>query len=210
MRLEPLKQAVALVALAAVPAVAAAQGVPPSQKLGFYVGAGGGLMNASLDDATFTPAPGNFWDSEDNAGAAKGFVGWRLHKYFGIEGGYYYLGKLTQDYSGVSGTGTVTNKLNAWVFDAIGYLPLTPNVSAYARAGAVSGEIETETLGAVPPNLFPVSTRRTNFTWGVGGQFDINETWGVRAEYEYLGKFGNNGTGQMRPHLWSASAILKF
>lgn len=211
MRLELFKKAVALAVLAATPAVVAAQAAtPPSQKLGFYVGAGGGLTTLSLDDATFTPAAGNVWSSEDNAAAFKGFLGWRFHKYFGFEGGYYYLGKVTQDYNGAGGAGTVTNTLDAWVLDAVGYIPITPNFSAIGRVGAINGEIDTQLLGNVPAGLAPVSKKQTNFTWGVGAQIDFTEHWGMRAEYEYLGKFGDNTTGSMRANLWSASALFKF
>jgi len=210
MRFGPFKKAAALAVLAALPAVAAAQATPPSQKLGFYVGAGGGLTNASLDDATYTPAAGNFWTSEDNAAAVKGFLGWRFHKYFGIEGGYYYLGKLTQEYSGAGGYGTVTNTLDAWVLDAVGYIPISPNFSAIGRLGAINAMTDTQLLGNVPAGLLPVSKKQTNFTWGVGAQIDFTEHWGMRAEYEYLGKFGDNSTGSLRANLWSASALFKF
>jgi OmpA-OmpF porin, OOP family len=211
MKFGKIKMTAAAIALAALPAVAAAQATtPPSQTLGFYVGASGGLTNANLDYSTYAPPAGGAWNSEDTAGAVKGFAGWRFHKYFGIEGGYYYLGKMTQDYSSPGGTGTVTNTLNAWVLDAVGYLPIAPNFSAIGRLGAVNGRINTDLLGVTPANLLPVSTNNTNFTWGLGAQLDINNQWALRAEYENLGKFGDSSTGDMRVNLWSAGALFKF
>ena len=198
--------------LAALPAVAAAQtsNVPPSHQTGFYIGAGGGLTNVSLDNSTFVPPAGTAWDNEDTAGAAKGFVGYRFHKYFGIEGGYYYLGKLTQTYAGAGGYGTAESTLDAWMLDAVGYLPLNEGFSFIGRLGAVNGNVDTKLTGTTPSNLLPVSQNNTNFTWGLGAQLDINRRWAIRAEYENLGKFGGTTTGEMRVNLWSASGILKF
>ncbi len=204
--------AAATAALAVLPTIAAAQttNVEPSSQTGFYLGAGGGLSVATYDGSSYTPPAGTAWDAQKNAGAVKGFAGWRFHKYFGVEGGYYYLGKFTNDYSGAAGVGTATSSLDAYVLDAIGYLPITPNVSAIGRLGAVSGQIDTEVVGVTPANLLPVSKRSTNFTWGVGAQFDINHRWALRAEYENFGKFGDNNSGEMRVGTWSASALVKF
>jgi OOP family OmpA-OmpF porin len=212
MRYRHLHIAVATAALAALPLVAAAQttNVPPSHQTGFYIGAGGGLTNASVDAATFAPPAGTAWDKEDTAGAVKGFVGYRFHKYFGIEGGYYYLGKMTQTYGGGGGAGTAESTLDAWMLDAIGYLPLNEGFSFIGRLGAVNGTLENKLVGTTPANLLPVSQSNTNFTWGLGAQLDISNRWAIRAEYENLGKFGGTNTGEMRVNLWSASGIFKF
>jgi len=212
MKYRHLQIAAATAALAALPTLATAQtpSVPPSHQTGFYIGAGGGLMNASIDNSTFAPPAGTAWDKEDTAGAAKGFVGYRFHKYFGIEGGYYYLGKITQTYGGAGGAGTVESSLDAWMLDAVGYLPLNSGFSFIGRVGAVNGSIDTKLVGTTPANLAPVSQSNTNFTWGLGAQIDINHRWAIRAEYEDLGKFGGINTGEMRVNLWSASGIFKF
>ena len=212
MRYGHLHIAAATAALATLPTFAAAQtpSVPPSHQTGFYIGAGGGLMNASIDSSTFAPPAGTAWDKEDSAGAAKGFVGYRFHKYFGIEGGYYYLGKITQTYGGAGGSGTVESSLDAWMLDAVGYIPLNSGFSFIGRVGAVNGSIDTKLVGTTPANLLPVSQSNTNFTWGLGAQLDINNRWAIRAEYEDLGKFGGISTGEMRVNLWSASGIFKF
>ncbi|MCG6875217.1 MAG: porin family protein [Betaproteobacteria bacterium] len=212
MKYRHLQIAFVTAALAALPAVAAAQTpkVPPSHQTGFYIGAGGGLTTVSLDNSTFVPPAGTAWDNEDTAGAAKGFVGYRFHKHFGVEGGYYYLGKLTQTYAGAGGYGTVENTLDAWMLDAVGYLPLNEGFSFIGRVGAVNGSLDTKLTGTTPSNLLPVSQNNTNFTWGLGAQLDINHRWGIRAEYENLGKFGGTSTGEMRVNLWSASALIKF
>jgi len=212
MKYRHLHIAVATAALAALPLVAAAQTpqVPPSHQTGFYLGAGGGLTNASLDNATFAPPAGTGWSSDDNAGAAKGFVGYRFHKYFGIEGGYYYLGKVTQTYAGAGGAGTAESTLDAWMLDAVGYLPLNEGFSFIGRVGAVNTNIDTKLVGTTPANLLPVSQGNTNFTWGLGAQLDIDRRFALRAEYENLGKFGGTSTGEMRVNLWSASGIIKF
>jgi OOP family OmpA-OmpF porin len=211
MKYRHLHIAVATAALAGLPLVAAAQTpqVPPSHQTGFYLGAGGGLTTMSLDTSTYAPPAGTVMEKEDTAGAVKGFVGYRFHKYFGIEGGYYYLGKVTQTYAGAT-YGTVENTLDAWMLDAVGYLPLNEGFSFIGRLGAVNGNLDTKLLGTTPANLGAVSQGNTNFTWGLGAQLDISHRFALRAEYEDLGKFGGTTTGEMRVNLWSASALVKF
>lgn len=205
--------AAAIAALAALPAVAAAQAstVAPSAQTGIYFGAGGGLSTANYSGSSFAPPFGTAWDPQKSAGAVKGFAGFRFHKYFGVEGGYYYVGKFTNDYTSAGGAGSVTSTLTAWMLDAVGYLPITPNISAIGRLGAVNGQIDnTSFAGTTPSNILPVSDNNTNFTWGLGAQFDLDHRWAFRAEYEYLGKFGDTNTGDMRINLWTASALFKF
>ncbi len=204
--------AAATAALAALPAVAAAQAtnVAPSAQTGFYIGAGAGLARADFDTSTFGPPAGTAWDSERNDLGGKGFAGFRFNKYIGVEGGYYYLGKYTNQYAGAGGLGTATSSLDAWVLDAVGFLPITPHLSAIGRLGAVNGQIDTQIVGTTPANLLPVSKRSTNFTWGLGAQLDINNRWALRAEYENFGRFGDSSTGRMDSEMWSASAIIKF
>jgi len=195
----------------ALPSVAAAQAtVEPSAQTGWYLGVGTGVTNVSYDTSTFGPPPGGAWDSEDWKWGVKGFAGWRINKYFGIEGGYDYLGKFRNDYVIGGAAGTATSTVDGWVADAMGFLPFTPNLSAFARAGVVWGEIETGLVGTTPANLTSSSKRTTNFHWGLGAQWDINHRFAVRGEYENFGKFGDTNTGEMRVDMWSASALIKF
>lgn len=211
MKFGHLKMAAAAVALAGLPAVATAQAkVPPSHQMGFYIGAGGGLSTADFDNASFAPPAGTGRTSDDTDLSGKGFVGYRFHKHFGVEGGYYYLGKFSNNFAGPGGTGTVTNTVDAWVLDAVGYLPLNENFSFIGRLGAVNGEIDTQLVGTVPSNLAPISKKSTNFTWGLGAQLDIDNRWALRAEYENFGSFGDGLTGKLRASMWSGSAIIKF
>jgi OmpA-OmpF porin, OOP family len=208
-----LKSAAVAVVLAGLPVVAAAQGeaaVPPNEKAGFYVGAGGGITNANLESTSFAPPPGTAWSSDNTDGAAKGFVGFKFNKYVAMEGGYYYLGKVGSEYAGPGGYGTVTSKLDAWVLDAVLFVPLNGNFSLLGKLGAASSNIDTSFLGTVPSNLLPVTKRKTNFMWGLGAQVDIDTRWALRAEYENLGKFGDSNTGEMRVQMVSGSAMLKF
>jgi OOP family OmpA-OmpF porin len=206
-----LNSAAVAVALASLPLVAAAQApAPPSHQTGFYAGVGGGITDANLDTTTFAPPAGTLWSKDDTAGAVKGFVGYRFNKYVAVEGGYYYLGKIDNQYAGPGGYGTATSTLDAWVLEAVGYVPLGDNFSVFGKLGAVNANIDTQLLGTVPTGLLPVTKRQTNFTWGLGAQVDIDTRWALRAEYEDLGKFGDSNTGEMRVQMVSGSAMLKF
>ena len=210
MRFGHLKMAAAAAALAALPAVATAQNVPPSQTMGFYLGAGIGAGRATFNESTYQPPAGTSWSSDNTELAGKGFVGFRFHKYFGVEGGWDYLGKFKNSYNSAAGSGEATSKLEAWVLDAIGYLPLSPNFTVIGRMGAANGKLSTSVNGTTPSNLATTSDTNTNWTWGAGAQIDVDNHWAFRAEYESFGAFGNTSTGELRASLWSASALYKF
>jgi opacity protein-like surface antigen len=207
------KTAAVAVALAGLPLLATAQTpppVPPSHTTGIYVGVGGGITDANLESTSWAPPAGTAWTSDNTSGAVKGFVGWRFNKYLGIEGGYYYLGKIENQYQGPGGYGSTSSTLDGWVLEAVGYLPLNEYFSVIGKLGAINAMIDTSLYGATPSGLLPVSTSKVNFTWGLGAQLDLDQRWALRAEYENLGKFGDSNTGEMRVELWSGSALLKF
>lgn len=199
--------------IAALPAVAAAQqpaAMQPSSQLGVYVGAGAGVARAQFEGSDFVPPAGMVRDEKQNEAGGKGFVGWRLHRYLAVEGGYYNFGTFEASYSGAGTFGKSEHQVDGWGLHAVGVVPFTPNFSAFGKVGAFNGKVDTTVTGAVPANLVTTSDRSTNFSFGGGVQYDINTRFAVRGEYENFGKLGNSLTGQLRTDLWSASALFKF
>jgi OOP family OmpA-OmpF porin len=199
-------------ALAALPAVAAAQapGTELSSQLGMYIALGAGVSRVQFEDSDFAAPAGMARTEKRDEAGGKGIVGWRFHRYLAVEGGYYYLGKFEAEYSGGGNFGKTESTIDGWGLAALGIAPLAPNFSIFGKVGAFNGNVDTTVTGTTPANLANVSDKKTNLLLGGGVQWDINNRWALRGEYENLGKLGNTSTGQLRTDLWSASALFKF
>lgn len=208
---KPLYIAVAA-GIAALPAVAAAQAqnVPLSSQLGTYAGLGVGVAKADFDGGDFTPPPGTTRTEHRHEAGGKGFIGWRFHRYVAVEGAYHNFGKFEADYNGTGVSGKSIHKVDGWGLSALGIVPLAPNFSLYGRVGAFNGKVDTTLTGATPANLVNASERSTALLLGGGVQWDINNRWALRGEYENYGKLGDTTTGQIRTDMWSANALFKF
>jgi len=117
---------------------------------GGYFGMGAGATHDDILD-------------EDDSGF-KFYGGVNLNHHIGLELGYvdlgsYANGALTQD--GIS-------------YELIGYLPLSPNVDLYGRAGFFSWEVATSFA----------SHTGTDTTFGVGLQAQIQQHVSLRGEYQ--------------------------
>lgn len=149
-----LRGGLAVIALAATLPVLA-----QDARLGPYVGATVGKPDWKADSI------GGI--SGDSSGTAfKAYGGWRLHPNFGAELSAVRLGRL----SGPLGEA----KANGYGLDAVGYLPLTTDWTAFARAGMA--RIKTSVPGA--------SDRQTVPKFGVGAQYQLGNGVALRGEWE--------------------------
>lgn len=168
----------AALALSAAPALA-----QDSTRVGPYVGATLGKPDWQTD------AVGGI--SGDSSGtAAKLYGGWRLHPNFSAELSAMRLGRL----SGPLGSA----KANGYALDAVGLLPLSPDWSAFARAGVA--QVKTRIAGA--------SDRGTVPKFGVGTQYQLGAGWALRGEWERyrLDAFGSKSNTD----LYSLGAQFAF
>ena len=200
------KHAMRLVALAvlSIVTVPAAMAQPSSNY--FYVGGGIGQARAEINDERVTrplfgtglTATNITRDNHDTA--YKLFGGYQLNRNFGLEGGYFNLGKF--GYSATTGPlGTFNGrvKIQGFNLDLVGTLPVTESFSVFARAGAQAAKTG-ETYGGttVISGFHPSpSKREVNYKAGVGLQYEVNPSFLVRAEAERyrisdnVGKKGN-------------------
>ncbi|MFT3741488.1 MAG: outer membrane beta-barrel protein [Gammaproteobacteria bacterium] len=125
---------------------------------GFIIGLQGGYGNTH-------------WDNIDNnisstGFAGRGYLGYQFNPFFGIESGFTYLPKATDDINGVDFD--VTN----YAIDLLGKLswPVTPGFSLYAKAGVayLNSNVSTNLIGVD-------STSRSHVgpAYGVGAQYEI-------------------------------------
>jgi OOP family OmpA-OmpF porin len=132
-----------------------------AQEHGIYAGAGVG--QAFVDEGAY--------DDEDTAFSV--FGGYQFNKYFGLEAGYADFGKIEPD-----GAGPALEGDSAY-FTAVGTLPITERLSAYAKAGLHRWNVDTSLPGLTGND----DDSGTDPTYGVGAQYRFTDRVALRGEY---------------------------
>jgi opacity protein-like surface antigen len=205
----------------AIAALASAIIIPSaSAEGGFYGGASYG--NAKNNKSQCNKAEETLsCDKED-----KGFKivgGYQLMDNLAIELDYLDLGESTFDLNGypfASGTFNLRNgktTYKGWGGSLVPSIKIIDNLKAFARVGFINTEVETKTdvyLDSTTSVFLAKdnsSNRDMSTRWGVGLQYDINEHFAIRAEYEKLPNLGDSRTtGEVDDEFTSAGVIYKF
>lgn len=186
----------------------------------FGVGGGqtrGDFNELSLGNRNSTTVPPNSTTSTSIAtdrrdAGGKVFLGRQFNRYFGMELGYFDLGKF-----GWQTTTTPAGTLNAEIraqganLDLLGTLPLTTNLSALARAGVTYARSRSEysSTGAVNVINRSPSERKAEPKVGLGLQYAFNNNFQMRAEaeqYRIADALGGRGNVKM----YSVSLVFPF
>lgn len=121
---------------------------------------------------TFIEAEGE----KEDASALKIGGGYRFFDYAGFEAYYIYYGKITERVDvGISNT----FKANAFVFNGIAFLPVTPQFDLYAKVGISKWDAELKFLNIV----LEADGSDPIYTLGFGYNIDYDST--IRLEYEH-------------------------
>ena len=131
--------------------------------------------------------------------------GYNFNKNFGAEISYTDYGDATANGPG----GAANAGATAFQIVGTGALPLGNQFSLTAKAGLASVDVNASV------NTFlltgAASANNTNFVWGVGAQFDVTPSIGIRVNYEDLGTVGDDATtGTVKLSNISAGVVFKF
>jgi OOP family OmpA-OmpF porin len=181
---------------------------------GWYGGLSGGLTTAKVNDERIR---GGLQDSgftvtsvdkdEDSLGF-KLFGGYKLSKHFAVEGGYFNLGKFGYTANTTSGSQTGSAKYQGLNLDALGMLPLTQKFSALGRVGLTYTQAKGTFSGVGVSDPSP-SKSEANYKLGLGAQYDLTDSLGLRAEVERFritDAIGNDGVA----HMFSVGLVYYF
>jgi len=108
--------------------------------------------------------------------------GYRFNRNMAAEGGITGYGDSTL----VDGTGTSTARQGDLRFLAVGFLPLNQNFELFGKAGIGFHTVKMTGTGAYAGTYDPHTT--TNVIVGVGAQVNFTRQFGMRLQYEALGK----------------------
>jgi len=172
----------------------------------WYAGAGLGQGRAKIDDErigrslTANGASLESFTTDQRDLGYKVFVGKKFNRYFAVEAGYFDIGKFGFQAT-TSGNGNLRGETSfrGVNLDLIGYLPLTPRLSALARVGGQYGRSTAHFSGnrlngVTAPN--PEKEEKFQAKVGLGLQYQINDAWAVRGEierYRLRDPLGNRG-----------------
>jgi opacity protein-like surface antigen len=136
--------------------------------------------------------------------SATGFgitLGWRFTEYLAAEGGFHYLGQASFAIEDL-GTPPLSNarltvQTSGMQLALAGNWPVHERLSLEGRAGVFFGRTETRTRAQVTGNLgfnsLLGTESRAGLTAGVGAVAAINESWALRAGFDYYEKaFGKD------------------
>jgi OOP family OmpA-OmpF porin len=105
------------------------------------------------------------------------FGGYRAHRNAALELGYADLGEMTIG-------GNAVNS-EAWELSGLGIVPLGERFAAYGRLGFYRGEARGG----------GITEEKTDLTFGLGAQYEVNRNVGVRLEWQRYTDFGGGALG---------------
>ena len=119
--------------------------------------------------------------------------GYRANRNFAVELGYVDVGEMNI-------AGRAVNS-SAWELVGLGIAPLGETLSLYGKLGAYRGTAKGGGL----------TERRTDLTFGLGGQYDLGPNLGLRLEWQRYTDFGGGALGGVSDQdVIGVSAIYRF
>jgi OOP family OmpA-OmpF porin len=164
-----------------------------AQYTGWYGGGNVGQSRANIDDDRINSHLFDqgyttvFITDEDRHVGYKLFGGYQLGRFFSVEAGYFDLGKFGYLAETIpAATVDAEIKVRGLNLDLVGYLPITEQFSAFARAGVNHAKVKGTFVGTGAVNVMTPTTseRDTNHKFGFGLQYYLSEQLGVRIEAE--------------------------
>ena len=141
------------------------------------------------------------------------FGGYQLNKNFALEAGYFDLGQFGFTATTVpAGTLTGKIKLKGFNFDVVGSMPVADKFSVLGRLGLNYAKAQDEfaSTGVVNSPTTPSPSKSSmNYKAGMGLQYDLSKSMGLRAEaerYRIDDAVGNKGDVNM----FSLGFIYRF
>ena len=153
---------------------------------------------------------------EDTDIGYRNFGGYRFSRNWGVEVGYSDLGRGNGGTEpGLYAAEKYGYQTSAWTLAGTGVLPLGEAFSLQGRLGwsmmTPDATLSTPGLGtgALGQGVGSALPRyRSALLWGVGGQYDWNDRFGLRVDYNSFMRLEDQGG--TRSDLWSINAVVRF
>jgi len=207
---------------AAALAAALAAGPAAAQHSNWYMGGGVGQAKGDFVTSDFSPwLESGTYTHDDNAFAAQFFGGYRFAPHVAVEFGFSYLGQYQQRFAATSGVAIYNYDASALTVAIAGNLPIAGGFSLAGRAGmaftAANLQLTVDNGTARIPYCGSgywyngCTSTSANFYWGLGAQFDVSPSWGLRLDYDNFGQVGSQyESGRADIDRWSVNVLYNF
>lgn len=185
-------RALRLLAIFSIAPFASAQSVDQApQGNEYYGGVGIGAARGTLDAAAITREQAGVnassFSRDDHDTSYRLFGGYQMNRHFGVELGYFRLGRLGFD-AVTTPAGTLAGRsiVEGLNLDLVGTLPMTEHLSGLARVGAQYARTRTTLsgTGAAAGLQSRPSGRHSDYKVGAGLQYALSPSFLVRGEVE--------------------------
>jgi OOP family OmpA-OmpF porin len=186
---------------------------------GWYIGGNIGQSRAKIDDALITAnllgasLTTNSITDDNRDPAYKIFGGYQLNKNLAFEAGLFNLGQFGFT-ANTTPPGTLSGniKLRGLSLDTVGILPLTEKFSVFGRLGLNYAQAKDSftSTGAVPTPVNPSPSKSAiNYKAGLGLQYDLSKSFGLRLEAERY-RINDAVGSQGDINLYSLGMVYRF
>lgn len=214
----PATLALVVLALLALPARAENPDDPSGAPYqGFYLGGNVGLSSGEIDAESIrrhlarSGLTMTSIETDEHGVGFKLLGGYRFHKHFALEAGFFDLNELGFTAS-TSPPGTMTGimAVRGVSLDPVLMIPFAPRLSSLLRAGVNYHETETDYSASGSVSAPADRTlRSTKYKYGAGLQYDLSAPFSMRFEAEHYridDAVGNDGDMQ----LFSLGLVYRF
>ncbi len=147
-----------------------------------------------------------------------GALGLQINKNWAVEVNFIQLGKFSYKYAQGANEQEDVYEVSGWGGSLLPTIPLTRNLSLFGRLGVLAAQTRTTIRNPAPAfngSITAIQVSTTSFLSGFGAQYFLNRDFGIRVEYQNLGKVGTSGacgtcTGRANAQFLSASALFPF
>jgi opacity protein-like surface antigen len=176
-----------------------------------------------IDDAN-VPFQNEEVGTDDSDIGYQAAFGYRFARYIALELGLVQYGELTSELSADvdlgDGNGFVparfeySFKVGGPLISAVGLLPLGEKFELYGRLGFLFASVEREFSSRINGQRglsYSASGDSQDVVYGIGANFNINQAYAIRAEYQILDDVGEDGrTGTESLDFMSIGMIVRF
>jgi len=182
---------------------------------GWYAGVSLGQTNADvsasgLNSALVSVGATGVVISVDNTDTGwKLFGGYQINKNIGFEAAYVNLGSVTANatYATLAGSPLRSKvDVDGFQLSAVGTLPLNDTFAVFGKVGAFISKSDGTATSSV--GSASASANNTDWTYGLGGNWQFNQNIGLRAEWERFQGLGTSKSGDA--DLYSLGIVYNF
>lgn len=139
-------------------------------------------------------------------------AGYKFNPYFAVEAGYIDLGKADYKATYTGGVAKGSEKAGGVDLAVLGILPVTDNLSFFAKAGLIAAKVETKLSSTAPAvtNIKDSSTEVRPLI-GAGATYSVSKNIDLRVDYDRVTGLGKAGKGgSMDDNMFSAGVSYNF